>query len=441
MDVVVARPKSEPEPEPAEEEDKELTRAHFSMGGGAATLPSTLGGAVVPSLSQQPILVGTSGFSYSHWRSDGKFYPRNLPAGDELRYFATCNMHFCEINSSFYAFPKTSAMDKWAAQTNDAFRITLKMNRSVTHEHRLAGNVAMNMAHDFATQAAKHLKSRCGPILLQTPPSLRRDDASLDEVLSKVREGLDENGASEVGIACEFRHISWHVREVYTILQRHRATIVDVVEPWVNADGTCASTGRTPMLRSNKINNQLCYIRMAHSESQEKAVGYTEFGDAQLKALSQELVSRWRTIRGSLIYVAFMNDLAAKAPANARKLIQMLRSQSSKEEGIVPSAVMPGGVADLFSRRQSGAAGAGAGSAHPPPTVPQLSQQSAPRGKSKAKSAPDSAIGALFAKAAKRSKHSHSQPPSSDPPLTLSPKVVDAPVVRSYAAADDEGDL
>jgi uncharacterized protein YecE (DUF72 family) len=54
---------------------------------------------------------------------------------------------------------------------------------------------------------------RLGPILLQLPPNLRRDDGRLDAFLSGLPEGHRW--------AMEFRHPSWNVEEIETLLRNH----------------------------------------------------------------------------------------------------------------------------------------------------------------------------------------------------------------------------
>ncbi len=46
--------------------------------------------------------VGTSGWSYDHWRGD--FYPDDLARGKELEHYATVS-NTVELNSSFYHLP------------------------------------------------------------------------------------------------------------------------------------------------------------------------------------------------------------------------------------------------------------------------------------------------------------------------------------------------
>ena len=56
------------------------------------------------------LLVGTSGWSYRHWR--GVFYPAHLPARDWLRFYAQ-RFSTVELNTSFYHWPRGSSFAAW----------------------------------------------------------------------------------------------------------------------------------------------------------------------------------------------------------------------------------------------------------------------------------------------------------------------------------------
>lgn len=58
------------------------------------------------------LYVGTSSYSEKAWQ--GKFYPKNLPATQMLRYYGE-RFRAVEINSTFFAMPKASVLEKWAA--------------------------------------------------------------------------------------------------------------------------------------------------------------------------------------------------------------------------------------------------------------------------------------------------------------------------------------
>ena len=54
--------------------------------------------------------VGTSGFSYPAWK--GKFYPKDLPADEMLRFYAR-QFDSVEINNTFFRLPKPEVVNEW----------------------------------------------------------------------------------------------------------------------------------------------------------------------------------------------------------------------------------------------------------------------------------------------------------------------------------------
>ena len=62
------------------------------------------------------------------------------------------------------------------------------------------------------------LGDRAGPLLLQLPPSMERDDARLDYALAHLPAGTRT--------AVEFRHPSWLDETVFGILERHDSAYV-----------------------------------------------------------------------------------------------------------------------------------------------------------------------------------------------------------------------
>ena len=64
------------------------------------------------------IHVGTSGWSYGHWK--GPFYPEDLPGDRMLEYYAQ-RFRSVEINSSFYRLPEPQTLQHWYDGTPDDF--------------------------------------------------------------------------------------------------------------------------------------------------------------------------------------------------------------------------------------------------------------------------------------------------------------------------------
>src|SRR5436309_3838759 len=81
-----------------------------------------------------PVLVGTSGWQYRHWR--GAFYPEGVRQADWLEHYAS-RFATVEVNNAFYRLPETSTFEAWARRTPDDFVLAVKASRYLTHVRRL----------------------------------------------------------------------------------------------------------------------------------------------------------------------------------------------------------------------------------------------------------------------------------------------------------------
>lgn len=152
------------------------------------------------------LYIGTSGFSYPEWR--GLFYPEELPTSGFLEYYSR---HFSavEINNTFYRAPSEDTLTKWAAQVPDGFKFIIKMNRTVTHQHRLKPEADEYLS--FFLQRIEALGPKLGPILFQFPPYFQADLERLQRLLSLLKP--------EYRYAFEFRHPSWDTPETRNLLR------------------------------------------------------------------------------------------------------------------------------------------------------------------------------------------------------------------------------
>lgn len=174
------------------------------------------------------LYVGTSGWQYRHWKR--VFYPEKLPQREWLPYFAE-RFQTVEVNNTFYNLPEESVFEHWKAATPGDFVFALKMSRYLTHIKRL--HDPEEPVHRFMERASK-LGRKCGPVLLQLPPSLKADCGLLDEALSSF--------STAVRVAVEFRHESWFTVETRALLEKRRAALCLADSPqrkqpyWPTAD-------------------------------------------------------------------------------------------------------------------------------------------------------------------------------------------------------------
>lgn len=252
--------------------------------------------------------VGTSGWNYAGWR--GLFYPEGLPSRQYLAFYAG-EFGTTEVNYSFYHLPRPQTYANWAAQVPEGFVFAVKASRLVTHIKRLKA-----VAEPWRTFVgnARGLGTRLGPILLQFPPSLAKDEARLKQFLALARR--EARGKPPLRLVFEFRHESWFTDPVYRLLRAHGAALC------------IADSPRYP--RRDVVTADFTYFRF-HGRTRLFASRYTT-GE-----LAEEARGMARQLAAGLdVYVYFNNDAEGHAVENARALGALLRKSvdSTNPKGV-----------------------------------------------------------------------------------------------------------
>jgi uncharacterized protein YecE (DUF72 family) len=164
--------------------------------------------------------IGLSGYSYKPWQGADRFYPPTLKQAGFLGYYAT-RYDTVELDGVWYRLPTEKAVADWLASTPPHFLFAPKVHRQITHRARLKPEcydfIRLMMGRLNALASAKRL----GPLLIQLPPNLVRDDDRLAAFLEQLPLGARW--------AIEFRHDSWYDPAVEALLRRVNVS-------WVAAD-------------------------------------------------------------------------------------------------------------------------------------------------------------------------------------------------------------
>lgn len=163
------------------------------------------------------LLIGTSGWVYPHWRE--RFYPRGLPQARWLEHYAQ-RFPTVEVNNSFYRLPPAAVFQAWRQRTPPGFMFSVKASRFITHIKRL--REARGAVATFVKRAV-HLGPKLGPVLFQLPPRFPIDLERLERFLKVLPNGVRP--------VMEFRDPSWHVPQVYDMLDRYGAAYCIMVAP------------------------------------------------------------------------------------------------------------------------------------------------------------------------------------------------------------------
>src|SRR5947209_14478083 len=112
-------------------------------------------------MPRHDVRVGCAGWSIPREHA-GRF-----PAGGShlLRYAE--RFPAVEINTSFYRPHLPSTYARWAADTPEGFRFSVKVPKEITHEKRLVG---VDDPLDRFLDETAALGAKRGPLLVQLPP-------------------------------------------------------------------------------------------------------------------------------------------------------------------------------------------------------------------------------------------------------------------------------
>lgn len=159
--------------------------------------------------SEAKIRIGTSGWSYRHWR--GPFYPPDVPQREWLARYAR-RFRTVEINTSFYRLPREETLAAWKDAVPGDFLFAAKASRFVTHRKKLKDPA--DTVPPFLDRM-EMLAEKMGPILFQLPPGWGFDPGRLESFLAALRAGRR--------YAFELRDPAWMNERAFDILARHGA--------------------------------------------------------------------------------------------------------------------------------------------------------------------------------------------------------------------------
>jgi uncharacterized protein YecE (DUF72 family) len=264
------------------------------------------------------IYVGCQGWRYADWRAQEEdagpwsspFYAPNTRADQELSQYSQ-TFDLVEVDATFYAIPPASTVKRWAEQTPDSFRFTLKLPRALTHEDRLRRG--RKTLQEFC-ERARGLGPKLAAVLIQLPPSFSVQEFP---VLERFLPHLPQ----DISFAIEFRDKAWLNTETLALLHQYQVALTLGETPWISTEVSLAWTPKLP--------TDWFYLRMMGL----KKGGIERFTHLQVDrdceltiwaATIQELAAQ-----GKRVYVLMDNHFQGFSPGSAtlikEKLGQILR--------------------------------------------------------------------------------------------------------------------
>jgi uncharacterized protein YecE (DUF72 family) len=237
------------------------------------------------------IRVGTSGWSYDHWR--GGFYPETLAKSRWFDFYAE-RFHTVEVNATFYRRFKDSTYRNWDDRAPQGFRYVLKVPRLISHRRKL--HEVDDLIGEF-TRSASLLGRKLGLVLLQLPPNMPYNPERLDAALQAF--------GSPSRVAVEFRDERWIGEEIFTLLKERGANYCNPDHP--------------EHVLSDIVTGESGYLRL-HGRRSWYTDNYT---DEELRSIA-ETARRMQQRGAKEVYIFFNNDYAAYAPHNAADVSRLV---------------------------------------------------------------------------------------------------------------------
>ena len=244
--------------------------------------------------------IGTSGWHYSDWL--GTFYPASVTGYHELTYHAE-HFNSVENNSSFYRIAGENTYKTWDRMTPPGYRFSIKLNKLITHTHRLELNDETRERIAYILETTQVLGAKRGAVLVQLPASFAYDISRVDTFLTYFTQAVRAQ-PHPFDVAIEFRHKRWFTDEAFAMLRRHNAALV------------AGQSSRWPETRH--ITADVAYNRM-HGPEKLFASSYST---EQLQELAAYIKNLPKQV--SRVYVYFNNDFHGYALTNAQELCALM---------------------------------------------------------------------------------------------------------------------
>ena len=268
---------------------------------------------------------GTSSWTARGW--DGAFYPRGLPAGEQLGFYAT-QFDTVEADVTYYRVPDARLAGGWERKTPEGFRLSAKFPRSIVHggaaERPDASKVLVPEAVwgdvERFLESMSLLGAKCGPLVLQFPYFNRSAFEGPEAFLGRLERFLERLPES-FRYAVEVRNRAWIGERLIGVLRRRRCALVWVDIAYMPHPCELGSV-------EELVTTDFVYARLIGDRKKVEAVT-TTFDRVVIDCRPR--LERWAgMLREALervpeVYVYANNHYAGFAPATIRELEGLVR--------------------------------------------------------------------------------------------------------------------
>ncbi len=258
-----------------------------------------------------PVLIGTSGYSYTEWVDSG-FYPQGTRTPGMLALYANV-FPIVELNYTWYQMVRAEAISRMISKAPESFQFAAKLTRTLTHERDRNWQQELKLYRE----GIQPLRKQLAAILVQLPPDFdwsRKNRYYLAHLL---------DGLHGFPLAVEFRHISWSRDTVFAELEARRVTMVTVDAPSMPDLFPCLDIVTNPELFFVRFHGR--NIQGWQSGNMQKKFDYS-YSEEELNEWNQShLTSLRRKAERGIVF--FNNHVCAQAPENGRLLQTIIQKQ------------------------------------------------------------------------------------------------------------------
>ncbi|OGF58429.1 MAG: hypothetical protein A2Y62_04500 [Candidatus Fischerbacteria bacterium RBG_13_37_8] len=190
------------------------------------------------------IYCGIAGWSYEDWI--GTVYPDTREKDFDQLTYASSYFDTIEINTTFYRPPSPYMTKNWVKKTihNSNFKFTAKLWQKFTHEKTVLSQNDIKIFKDGINPLMEN--NKLGALLIQYPWSYKYNEVNVDKLQILI-------GAFKTyPLIVEFRHNSWILREVLTILNDNNVGFCNIDQPVIGQS----------IKPSSYITSSIGYIRL-----------------------------------------------------------------------------------------------------------------------------------------------------------------------------------
>lgn len=158
----------------------------------------------------------------------GVFYERGTTPADYISAYAR-RFDTVEIDSTFYAIPRASAVEAWRDRTPEGFLFSAKTPQVITHEKLLVDCVPELTGF---LKVMSILGEKLGPLLLQFPYFTKRSGVTKAEFLKRLQDVLPSL-SKDFQWVVEVRNKTWLEKPLFDMLGERGIPLALIDHPWM----------------------------------------------------------------------------------------------------------------------------------------------------------------------------------------------------------------